>query len=74
MIAYTVSINGNYDRNYIKNYIDNMRAKDAYAYRTYVSENRPGVNFNITINIPERDGGGSFDTFLTIDDTIFLNI
>lgn len=74
MIAYTVSINGNYDRNYIKTYIDNMRAKDAYAYRTYVSENRPGVNFNITINIPERDGGGSFDTFLTIDDTIFLNI
>ena len=74
MIAYTVSINGNNDKDYIKNYIDNMRAKDAYAYRTYVSENRPGVDFNITINIPERDGGGSFNTFLTTDDTIFLNI
>ena len=51
-----------------------MRAKEAYAYRTYVMNNKPGVDFNITVNIPESDGGGSFDTFLTTDDTIFLNI
>ena len=74
MIKYTVSVNGDTDRTYIENYINNMRAKEAYAYRTYVMNNKPGVDFNITVNIPESDGGGSFDTFLTIDDTIFLNI
>lgn len=74
MIAYTVSINGNTDKEYIKNFINNMRAKDAYAYRTYVMENKPGVDFKININIPESDGGGSFNSFLGLDDTIFLNI
>ena len=74
MIAYTVSINGNTDKEYIKNFINNMRAKDAYAYRTYVMENRPGIDFKININIPESDGGGSFNSFLGLDDTIFLNI
>ena len=74
MIKYTVSVNGNTDRMYIENYINNMRTKEAYAYRTYVMNNKPGVDFNITVNIPESDGGGSFDTFLTTDDTIFLNI
>ena len=74
MIKYTVSVNGNTNKTYIENYINNMRAKEAYAYRTYVMNNKPGVDFNITVNIPESDGGGSFDTFLTTDDTIFLNI
>ena len=74
MIAYTVSINGNTDRKYIENYINNMRAKEAYAYRSYVTENRPGVDFKININIPQSDGGGSFSSFLGFDDTVFLNI
>lgn len=74
MINYTVSINGNEDQEYIANFINNMRAKDAYAYRSYVMNNKPGVDFNITVNIPESDGGGSFNTFLELDDTIFLNI
>lgn len=74
MIKYTMSVDGNDNRGYIENYINNMRAKDAYAYRTYVLNNKPGVDFNITIKIPESDGGGSFTTFLAIDDTIFLNI
>ena len=74
MIAYTVSINGNTDKEYIENFINNMRAKDAYAYRTYVMENRPGVDFKINIDIPQSDGGGSFSTFLGFDDTVFLNI
>lgn len=74
MEKYTVSINGNTDKEYIRNFIENMRAKDAYGYRTYVLNNQPGVDFNITINIPESDGGGSFNTFLATDYTIFLNI
>ena len=74
MKAYTISINGNIQREFIKNYIDNMRASDAYKYRQYVNNNKPGLDYKITINVPESDGGGSFDTFLDIDDTIFINI
>lgn len=73
MIMHTVSINGNTDREFIKNYIENMRTKAAMDYRNYFNNNKPGVNFNFTVNIPESDGGGSFNTFLRIDNTIFIN-
>ena len=74
MIMHTVSINGNSDKEFIKNYIENMRTKEAMDYRNYFVNNRPGVDFNFEVNIPESDGGGSFATFLRIDDTIFINI
>ncbi len=73
MIMHTVSVNGNEDREFIKNYIENMRTRNAMDYRNYFIDNKPGVDFNFTINIPESDGGGSFTTFLRIDDTIFIN-
>ena len=74
MFMHTVSINGNEDREFIKNYVENMRTKSAMDYRNYFVNNSPGVDFNFTVNIPESDGGGSFSTFLRIDDTIFINI
>ena len=74
MIMHTVSINGNSDKEFIKNYIENMRTKEAMDYRNYFVNNRPGVDFNFEVNIPESDGGGSSATFLRIDDTIFINI
>ena len=74
MIRYTVSVNGNKDRDYIERYIENLRSKDALDYRNFITENRPGVDFKITVNRPESDGGGSFSTFLGLDDTIFINI
>lgn len=74
MVKYTMSINGNEDKEYIKNFIENMRAKDAFAYRTYVNDNTPGVNMKINVSIPQSDGGGSFATFLGIDDYVFGNI
>ena len=73
MIMHTVSINGNKDREFIKNYIENMRTKDSMEYRKTFIDNKPGVDFNFNVNIPESDGGGSFATFLRIDDTIFIN-
>ena len=73
MIMHTVSINGNTDIDFIKNYIENMRTKDAMDYRNYFINNKPGVDFNFEVNIPESDGGGSFVSFLRIDDTIFIN-
>lgn len=74
MIKYTMSINGNTDKEYIKNFIENMRAKDAFEYRNYVNDNTPGVNMKITVNVPQSDGGGTFNTFLGIDDYVFGNI
>ena len=74
MVAQTMAINGNTDREYIKNYIENMRANDAVGYRKYANENVPGVDLNITVPIPESMGGGSFNTFLSIGETIFINV
>lgn len=73
MIMHTVSINDNTDKEFIKNYIENMRTKEAMDYRNYFVNNKPGVDFNFEVNIPESDGGGSFATFLRIDDAIFIN-
>ena len=73
MIAHTVSVNGKTDREYIKNYVENMRSKEAISYRKYFTENKPGIDFTVHVNVPESDGGGSFDTFLRYDDTIFIN-
>lgn len=73
MLIHTVSVNGNTDREYIKSFIENMRTKEAKAYRDYFTNNRPGVDFTINITVPESDGGGSFSTFLRLDDTVFLN-
>ena len=74
MIIYTHSINGNKDRAYIRQYIENMRARDAYEYREYIINNKPGIDFGMKVNVPESDGGGSFNTFLRLDDTVFINI
>lgn len=72
MIIHTVSVNGNTDREYIRNFIENMRSGDAMKYRNHFAETKPGVNFKINVNVPKSDGGGSFSTFLRIDDSIFI--
>ena len=74
MLMYTMAVDGNTDPEYIRSYVENMRSKEALAYRNYILQNRPGMDLSITINVPESDGGGSFDTFLRIDDSIFVNI
>ena len=74
MIMHTVSVNGNTDRDFIENYIENMRTKEAMDYRNYFVNNKPGVDFNFEVNIPESDGGGSFATFLRLEDNVFINV
>lgn len=69
-----VSINDNYDKKFIRKYVETLRAADSLALRKYINENAPAVNFNIEIQRPESLGGGSFTTFLQIDDAIFLNV
>lgn len=74
MVMSTVSVNGNSDPNVVRHFIEHMRAGDARKYRSYIADNKPGVDFSMTINIPQSDGGGSFNTFLRLEDTLFLNI
>ena len=69
-----VSINGNKDREYINQYIHTMPAMEAMAFRRYVTTNTPSVDYKVTIDRPESLGGGSFDTFLEFDSTIFINV
>lgn len=69
-----VSVNDNYDRNYIAKYVKNMIARDSLMLRRYILDNEPGIDFRITVERPESLGGGSFETFLEWDDNVFLNI
>ena len=69
-----VSVDGNADRKYINKFINTMPARDSLMLRRYINDNAPGMNFNITVERPESMGGGSFDTFLNWDDSVFLNI
>lgn len=74
MLLHIVSINGNSDREYIKKFVNNMPARDSLMLRKYISDNKPGIDFNIEVERPESLGGGSFNTFLNWDDSVFLNI
>ena len=74
MLLHIVSINGITDRDFIKKYVGTMPARDALMLRRYISDNKPGINFDIEVKRPESLGGGSFKTFLNWDDSIFLNI
>lgn len=69
-----VSVNGEEDRRFIAKYVKNMNTRDSLAFRRYVIDNEPGVDFEINVNRLESMGGGSFKTFLEWDDTVFLNI
>lgn len=69
-----MSVNGNRDRKFIYNYIMNMNVRDAAAFRRYVNENEPGLDFNIEVERPESLGGGTVSVFLQLDQYLFLNI
>jgi hypothetical protein len=74
LISQVMSINGNTNRGLIENYIENMNVRDSLALRKYISNNEPGLNFELEIEKPESLGGGSQKVFLPFDNFIFLNI
>lgn len=69
-----VSVNGDTDRHNIHNFVMNLPAGDSLAFRRYVYDNRPGVDFEITVDRPESMGGGSFQCFLEFDESILWRI
>lgn len=68
-----MSVDGITDRNYIHNFVNGMKVKDSKALRTYISDNEPGLDYNLTIEKPASLGGGSMNVFLQLDTFIFLN-
>ena len=70
----TMEVNGNRDRQFIYKYIMNMNVRDAAAYRRYVTENEPGLDFNLEVERPESLGGGTVSVFLQLDQFLFFNI
>lgn len=69
-----MAVDGITDRDYINEFIRKMRVKDSSALRRYMTENEPGIDYNIEVERPESLGGGSFKTFLQLDQFLFLNI
>ena len=69
-----MAVDGITDKKYIHDFIKRMNVRDATALRRYMLENEPGVDYNIEIERPESLGGGSFKTFLKLDQFLFLNI
>lgn len=72
LVMSTVSVNGIEDRKYIANYILNMNLKDAAEYRKFIIDNEPGIDYNIKVKRPDSLGGGYVETFLQLDQFIFV--
>lgn len=69
-----MAVDGITDRQYIADFIRKMRIKDSTALRRYIAKNEPGIDYTIKVERPENLGGGSFETFLQLDQFLFLNI
>jgi hypothetical protein len=69
-----VSINGNTDKKFIHEFVMNMPASDSLAFRRYVYDNQPGVDFEVEVERPVSQGGGTFKCFLEWDDYVFWHI
>lgn len=74
LIESIVSVNGVTDRKYISEYVMYMNVRDSSSLRRYITDNEPGIDFNVTVEKPASLGGGSLTMFLTLDQFIFLNI
>jgi len=69
-----MAVDGITDKQYISDFIRKMRSKDSSALRKYMAANEPGMDYSITVERPKELGGGSFTTFLQLDQFLFLNI
>jgi hypothetical protein len=69
-----MAVDGITDKKYIADFVKRMNVKDSSALRRYITQNEPGIDYNIEIEKPESLGGGSMKTFLQLDQFLFLNI
>ena len=69
-----VSVNGNTDRRFIHEFVMNMPASDSLAFRRYIYDNQPGIDFEVDVERPVSQGGGTFKVFLEWTDYVFWNL
>lgn len=67
-------VDGNRDKTFIHNLITNLPALDCLKLRRYMTDNEPGVDWNVTVTRPESLGGGPFSLFLEWDSNAFFNV
>ena len=64
-----MEINGNRDKNIIAEYIKfDMRALDAKKFRSFISDNLPGLDLNVQF---EGEDGGTFDAMFQLNADLF---
>lgn len=69
-----MSVNDVTDRKYIMDFVRGMNVRDSSALRRYMTDNEPGIDFNLEVERPQSLGGGSMKVFLQLDQFVFLNI
>ena len=69
-----MSVNDVTDRKYIMDVVRSMNVRDSSALRKYMTDNEPGIDFNLEVERPQSLGGGSMKVFLQLDQFVFLNI
>jgi len=69
-----MAVDGVTDRKMVRDFIRNMNVRDSSSLRKYITENEPGIDYNIEVEKPESLGGGSMKVFLQLDQYLFLNI
>lgn len=69
-----MAVDGITEKKYINDFIRRMNVRDSTALRKYITQNEPGIDYNIEIERPASLGGGSMKTFLQLDQFLFLNI
>ena len=73
LIKRIVSINGDDNKEHIEEYVNNLRITESRKFREYIFDNNPGIDFSLTMEIPESDGGGAFETTFQYGETIFIS-
>ena len=69
-----MAVDGVTDRGIVRDFIRKMNVRDSSALRKYITDNEPGIDYNIEVERPESLGGGSMKVFLQLDQYLFLNI
>lgn len=63
-----MSIDGNSDKEWIHNFVRVMPARDSLALRKYIASIEPGIDLNVTVEVP---GGNPIESFLVIGPDFF---
>jgi len=70
----TVSVNGNDDRKFVDEYIENLSFNEKFFYISFVEDNKPDIDNNVTLNISKKEKNTLTKVLLLIDNTFLINL